>query len=395
MGLRDEVAAAAFDPDTIAAGGVITRRIDRMLRASAHPDPVKLGGSPAAELPPHVLDAVRATPARSSYADSQGGERLREAIVADLEPEGIAMSADRVLVTNGAMHALDVCFHSLLAPGDGVVTHRPGYFIEGLVRRAGGVLQGFPSPESDGFRPDWDAAARAITPRSRVLFVNSPVNPTGYVFTDEDLERAWRLAEEHDLWIVSDESYSHFLYGGRAHRSVVELDTEGRRAILVRSFSKDHAMPGWRLGYAALPSTLVDAAAATLEWSCLCVNQTAQDAGLAALTGPQGWIDAFARRSEALGAITAAGVNAIPELRCLAPQGGLNVLVGYDGDVRALISTAVLRFGLGIQPGTAFGASPASFRMQFGGTGDAVQAGLQRLAAVVADATQSGWGGRG
>jgi aspartate aminotransferase len=391
MEFRDEAATMPFDSDAVGAGGVITRRIDRMLRASAHPDPVRLGGTPAVELPAHVLDAVRATPPRSSYADSLGNESLREAIVADIAADGIAMSAARVLVTNGAMHALDVCFHSLLAPGDGVLTHRPGYFIDGLVRRAGGVLQGFPSPEADGFRPDWDAAARTITPRTRVLFVNSPVNPTGYVFTDEDLERAWQLAEAHDLWIVSDESYSHFLYGGRRHRSVVELDRAGHRAILVRSFSKDHAMPGWRLGYAALPARALDAAAATLEWSCLCVNQIAQDAGVAALTGPQDWIETFARSCEELGAATTAGVNAIPGLRCAAPQGGLNVLVGYDGDVGALVSAAVLRFGLGIQPGEAFGAA-GGFRFQFGGTAQAVESGLERLAVVVADAAANGHG---
>jgi aspartate/methionine/tyrosine aminotransferase len=393
MGSPDSMAATRFDSDAIAAGGVITRRIDRMLRASAHPDPVRLGGTPAVDLPAHVLDAVRATPARSSYADSQGNESLRHAIVADVAADGIAMSAERVLVTNGAMHALDVCFHSLLAPGDGVLTHRPGYFIDGLVQRTGGVLQGFPSPQDDGFRPDWDAAERAVTPQTRVLFVNSPVNPTGYVFTDDDVQRAWQLAEEHDLWIVSDESYSHFLYGGRRHRSVVELDADGHRAILVRSFSKDHAMAGWRLGYAALPARAVDAAAATLEWSCLCVNQIAQDAGVAALTGPQDWIETFACASEQRGAATAAGVNAIPGLRCTPPQGGLNVLVGYDGDIGALVSTAVLRFGLGIQPGAAFGAS-GGFRFQFGGTAEAVESGLERLAAVVADAASDGNGGQ-
>jgi aspartate/methionine/tyrosine aminotransferase len=302
----------------------------------------------------------------------------------------MSAAPERVVVTNGAMHALDLCFRTLLKQGDGVIMAQPGYFIDGLVDRAGGVLQPFPSPESEGFRPDWDAAQRAITPRSRILFLNSPVNPTGYIYTDADLESAWQLARSHDLWIVSDESYSHFVYGGRKHRSILELDPTVERTILVRSFSKDYAMPGFRLGYVALPAALVDATAATLEWSCLCVNQTAQAVGHAALTGPQEWIETFVQDGEHLAGTVAAAIASVEGLRCLEPQGGLNVLASYGGDVDQLVAHAVSQLGFGIQPGTIFGA-PGYFRFQFGGRERAVRVGLERLALAVSGLTaQSG-----
>lgn len=378
----DPAAVPGGHASALATTAVVTRHIDRLLAESGHPDPIKLAGSPHVELPAHLLEAARALPPVSTYANSRGIPRLREVIAGKLAGEGITAAAPDILVTNGAMHAIEVCFGALLRPGDGVVMPWPGYFIDGLVRRAGGTLQAFPSPESEDFRPDWDAAEHAITDDSQVLFLNSPVNPTGYVYTDDDLERAWRLANDHDLWIVSDESYSHFTYRGSKHRSILELDPARERTILIRSFSKDYAMSGWRLGYAALPAALVDAAAAHLEWSCLCVNYPAQVLGIAAITGPQDWIELFVRDSERRAELTTHAINQVDGLRCVAPSGGLNVLVGYDGDADELVTHAVTQLGFGIQPGDAFGA-PGYFRFQFGGTDTAVRAGLDRLALAV------------
>jgi aspartate/methionine/tyrosine aminotransferase len=377
-----DVASSILD-----TSGVVTRHIDRLLAATTHPDPVKLGGSPYASLPLHMLEAARQLPARSSYVDSRGIRGLRDAIVLTLATEGLRASPDRTLVTNGAMHALEVCFATLVKPGDGVVRAEPGYFIDGLVRRVGGNLQSFPSPESDGFRPDWEAAERVITPSSRVLFLNSPVNPTGYMYTEADLERAWQIANDHDLWIISDESYSHFTFGKHEHRSILELDPGRRRTILVRSFSKDYAMPGWRLGYASLPDELAEPATAHLEWTCLCVSHIAQVVGEAALTGPRDWIETFVQESERLAEIVVPAVNRIDGLHCVAPQGGLNVLVAYDGDVLQLTSRAISQFGLALQPGATFGAQ-GYVRFQFGGAEQAVRTGLDRLALAVGESRE-------
>ena len=362
--------------------GVISRRIDRLLGSTSHPEPVGLGGSPYASFPPHMLDVAHEVPPRSTYGDSRGSSALRVAIAARLAAEGLPVDPDRVLVTNGATHALDVCFRTLLGDGAGVVMPRPGYFIDGLVRRAGGVIQPFASVEENNWKPDWDDAERVVTSSSRLLFLNTPVNPTGYVYTDADLERAWQLATDHDLWIVSDESYSHFIYGEERHRSPLVLDPDGERTILVRSFSKDYAMPGWRLGYLTAAAGVAEQLAATLEWSCLCVNQTAQAIGIAAAGGPREWIDRFVGDGDRLGARAASAIAEIPGLRCVAPQGGLNILVGYSGDVERLVQHSVSDLGFAILPGAAFGA-PGYFRFQFGGSADSVEIGLERLATAV------------
>lgn len=363
---------------------VISRRVERLLEERAV-ERIVLGGSPVVELPAHMVEAAHSRTAYHGYAPSLGEPQLREAIVEGLSNEGIPAPADRVLVTNGAMQALDICFRTLLASRGAVLNvlmPYPGFFIQGLVERAGGELLGLPSPEGDGFRPDWEAARRLITPRTRVLFVNSPVNPTGYVFDADDLAEAASLAAEHDLWIVSDESYSHFVYGGRSHRSICAFPGAGERTILVRSFSKDYAMPGWRLGYMVMPPALAGALARAFEWSCLCVNRLAQAVGLAALSGPQDWIRRFVADAERRATLVSEGLNAIPGIRCRPPAGGLNILVGFAGETSELVERLVLDGGVPAHPGEAFGA-PGYFRLQFGATDEALASAIERISSIV------------
>jgi aspartate aminotransferase len=379
--LTSEPVRPAGELSIFETSGVMTRHMDRLLKGASHPVPVPLGGSPHVNLPAHVRAAPDSL-ARSSYVDSRGMAELRQAICESLATEGIGCSAEQVLVSNGAMHGLEIVFGALLREGDGVLMPQPGYFIHGLVERLGATLQTFPSPESDAFRPDWEAARRAVTESTRILYINTPVNPTGYVYSDDDLESAWRLASDYDLTIVSDESYSHFAFSPGKHRSIGHLDPARRRTIIVRSFSKDYALSGWRLGFLVLPAEQINAAAAHLEWTCLCVGQAAQLVGIAALNGPQDWVTAIAREAERSSSIVAPRINKIPGLRTVAPQGGLNVLVAYEGDVEQLVRHCVSEMGLAIQPGSAFGA-PDSFRFQFGGTKEAIYSGLDRLELAV------------
>ena len=194
------------------------------------------------DLPDHVREAIAAAVSVKGYTPSQGEPALREAIAASLAARGIRADAGQVLVTNGAMHALDLVFRSVLQPGDEVLMPAPGFFIGGLVRRAGGRLVHFPSPAADGFRPSWATAAGLVTPRTRILYVNTPVNPTGYVFDTRDIEAARNLAGEAGLLLVSDESLSHFVYGGRIHMSPAREGSGAIQDVLVGSFSKDYAM---------------------------------------------------------------------------------------------------------------------------------------------------------
>jgi aspartate/methionine/tyrosine aminotransferase len=275
------------------------------------------------------------------------------------------------------MQALDLCFRTLLSPHDRVLLPFPGFFIDGIVRAAGGALAPFPSPERDAFRPAW-GTARDTVAAAKVLFINSPVNPTGYVFDETDLEAALELAEQHDLWIVSDESYSHYVYGHRRHRTISILPGAADRTLIVRSFSKDFAMSGWRVGYLHAPPTIIDDLRRALEWSCLCVSRITQAAALAALEGPRDWIAAFVDESEVRAGFLADAINDIPDLSCRPPAGGLNLLVRYAETNPDAIDDLIINAGVPAHPGEAFGA-PGYFRLQFGASHESLARAVDRI----------------
>jgi aspartate/methionine/tyrosine aminotransferase len=276
------------------------------------------------------------------------------------------------------MQALDVCFRALLGPGDGVLFPAPGYFIGGLVTRAGGTVQPFRSLPGSGFQPDWEHAAASVQQNTKMIFLNSPVNPTGYIYSVDDLTAAMRIAERHNLWVISDESYSKFIYREGRHLSPLSIDQTGSRTIVVRSFSKDFAMSGWRLGYIAAPLHLVERIADALEWMILCVDRAAQAVGLAALTGSQDWIATFVSRSERLGELAWKLLNDCPALSCPAPQGGLNLFVRFDADANELVRDVVYRQAVPIHPGSAFGLD-GYFRFQFGATEEVISEATRRV----------------
>jgi aspartate aminotransferase len=357
--------------------GVVPFLVQRMIDAGPSAA-VAIGGSPPVDLPDHVVAAAAQVLDRRGYVNPQGDPGLREAIAGRLRAEGIAADSEHVLITNGAMHALDICFRVLLGSGENVVMPLPGFFIGGLVERAGGVINGFASDPSGGFQPDWDAGSRAIDSRSAALYINSPVNPTGYVYRHWDLEQAAGLAARHNLFIVSDESHSHFLYRGAVHTSISTLPEAADRTILIRSFSKDYAMPGWRLGYMLMPPRLAGTLKSMFEWSSLCVNPVSQAAGQAALTGPRGWIDRFVADAERSSAVVAEAINSMPRMRCAVPGGGLNLFVGFDGPVKTMINRMVLEAGVPVHPGEAFGVS-GYFRFQLGATEESLGRALESM----------------
>jgi len=367
------------DPEEIAEP--VTRRIERLLQEFHPEDRLHLGGSIHVDLPDHICEAVRDSVQVKGYTPSYGEEPLRRGIAASLQAEGIAAESKQVLITNGAMHALDVVLRALLRPGDEVLMPKPGFFIGGLVRMAGAHLVQFPSRIEDGFRPSWSAARALITPRTKILYVNTPVNPTGYVFDHEDLHAAVDLARDARLVLVSDESLSHFVYDGRRHISPLTVADESVASVLVRSFSKDYAMPGMRVGYALIPGNLFEIAAAALEWSVLCVSRPSQAAALSALTGPQAWADEMVINARARGHRLASALDALQSFECIAPAGGLNVFPRFHGDAETFANELVIRYGIPVAPGSAFGV-PGHFRMQFGG----VEEDLDRALSYIREA---------
>jgi aspartate/methionine/tyrosine aminotransferase len=361
----------------------ITRLVEILVQ-KYHPDArLYLSGSPYARLPDHVREAVAASVSRQGYAPSRGEPGLREAIAVGLADRGVRAAPEQVLVTDGAMHALDLVFRSILEPGDEVLMPAPGFFIQGLVRRAGGRLVRFPSPAGDQFRPSWEAAQTFLTKRTKILYVNTPVNPTGYVYDEADIAAAVELADRAGLILLSDESLAHFVYGGHPHLSPAGAASGWPSGVLVGSFSKDYAMPGLRIGYAVMPAHLLSRVSALLEWSVLAVSRPAQAAALAALTGPREWVERMVADAAARGPALAAELAAIPGLSCLPPRGGLNLFPGFAGDAERLTHDLVVQFGVPVCPGSAFGGT-GHFRLQFGGAEHDLRRAVRHIRDAVA-----------
>jgi aspartate/methionine/tyrosine aminotransferase len=342
-----------------------------------YPNLLATGGHPAVDMPPHVVEAAARAAERPAYAPTRGAPALCEAIAAQLTAElGRDVDPEReVLVTVGGMQALHLamqCFGGL------AVSHAPSFFFPQLVALAGGsctVTGGAGGP------PDWDAFAAAIDRGTTLAIVNTPVNPTGYVFRPHDLDAIAASLAGSDALLLSDEAYAGVLYDGLEHRSPASHPGLRERTLVLRSFSKTHAMAAWRVGYAAGPADAIAAMARALAWQALAVDGVAQAAALAALTGPQDWLDAARAeladmRPRAIAAASAAG------LRADLPEGAAFVWAAVDGDEDGWSDRLARDHGITALPGRHFAASTPHLRIPFGGRRDAREALLERLAAL-------------
>ena len=233
---------------------------------------------------------------KTHYLQTTGVPRLRELIAQKLrEKNGIPVDdPEHVLVTNGGIHGVYMLCHALLEPGDEVILPDPEWPpAAGNVLTAKGVPIGCPLYESRGWRYDLDELESKITPRTRVLYINSPNNPSGGVLTREDLERIAAIARERDLWVISDEAYEDVVFEGE-HISIASLPGMYDRTIPLYTFSKSYAMTGLRLGYVSIKNPVIrDRAKKVLFYTASNIASIVQFGGIGALEGPQDCIAGF------------------------------------------------------------------------------------------------------
>lgn len=256
------------------------------------------------------------------YAPSPGIPALREAAARYLtRTRGVTVAPEEVVVTPGAKPILFFSLLALLDPGDAVLYPNPGFPIyESVARFAGGVPVPLPLREERGFCFDPEELRRRVTDRTRMIILNSPNNPTGGVLAAAELEAVAAVARERDLWVLSDEVYCRYLYEG-AHRSIASLPGMKERTILLDGHSKSFAMTGWRLGFAAMPRELAAQIALLITNSVSCTASFTQMAGVEALDGPQDGVEAMIGTFRQRRDFVIAGLNALPGVRCRAPQG--------------------------------------------------------------------------
>lgn len=262
-------------------------------------DVLTLRGGPVLPLPEHVRAAVVAALDEPDRRPSQGLPELREAIAGRLAVEAGAPvdPVHEVIVTNGAMHALNIVVRALVDAGDEVVIPTPNYFFDGVVRLAGGKPVHVLGSEDEGWPWDVGRIEAAVTERTKLVLVSNPTNPTGFLPSRQELRALTEIGRRHGCAVLSDESYDRFVYDGNAFTSLAAVAPgEG---IVVRSLSKSHALAAWRVGYVVARPELARGFRNVLEWDCLHCAYVPQRAAHAALTGPQEWLAGVPERYEA------------------------------------------------------------------------------------------------
>jgi aspartate aminotransferase len=318
-------------------------------------------GEPDFPTPGHIVEAAIAAlqAGQTHYVPAPGVPPLREAVAAFLERTGrMRVTPDRVVVTPGAKPIMFFAIMALCGEGDEVLYPDPGFpMYESITAFAGATGVPVPLRESNDFRIDVGELERLITDRSKLLIINSPHNPCGSALTREDCEAIAELAMRHDLTVLTDEVYWAIRYGG-SHTSVLDVDGMADRTILLDGWSKTFAMTGWRLGFGVFPPALVEPITRLVINSVSCTSAFSQYAAAAALEGPwepvEEMVAEFRRRRD----VIVAGLNDIPGVTCLEPQGAFYVFPNITGtgltsaDLQArLLADA----GVAALAGTAFG----------------------------------------
>ncbi len=255
------------------------------------------------------------------YCSSQGILPLRVEIAKEIErTRGVSVDPDRIVVTPGAKPIMFYSILALLEEGDEAIYPNPLFPIyESMINFTGAKAVAIPLREELDFRLDLDELKSKITPRTKLIIINSPHNPTGGVCEKDDIRAIADLAQKHNIIVLSDEVYEHIIYQGE-HHSIASLPGMLDRTILLSGFSKTYAMTGWRLGYAVMPPELVDPIVRLIVNSVSCTATFIQYAGIEALTGPQDSIpkmlDEFRKRRD----LIVEGLNEIPGISCLLPK---------------------------------------------------------------------------
>ena len=307
----------------------------RTLAAQGRPMIYLQIGEPDFDTPANVRAAAKRAldEGETHYAPFPGIPALREAIAADVAlRKGVEADPSQVFVTVGGKGVMLYAILGLVDPGDEVIVPDPGYPIyESLTRFVGATPVPIPIRMENDFRLDVDELAALITARTRVLFINSPANPTGGVLNRDDLERIAALAIEHDLWVVTDEIYGRILYDGAEHVSIAALPGMAERTIILDGFSKTFAMTGWRLGYAVVPTSLIPTYSQLIINTISCAPTFAQVGAVEALVGQQDDVDAMVVEFKARRDLVVAGLNEIPGIRCKTPLGAFYAFPSVAG----------------------------------------------------------------
>jgi len=348
-------------------------------------------GEPDFDTPPHIVEAgARALrDGFTRYTPAPGIPALRQAVADDAALRyGIDVPPGRVIVTPGAKPVIFYAAMALIEPGTEAVIPDPTFpTYASCVELVGGRVVRVPLREADGFALDAEALEAAIGPRTRLVVLASPSNPTGGVMSREQVRAVAEVLRRHPhVWVLSDEIYARILYGG-VHHSIAAEPEMLDRSIVVGGVSKTYAMTGWRLGWGIVPQALVEPFTRLQINATSCANAAAQVAAVAALRGPQDCVDRMVAAFRSRRDLLVDGLSTLPGVRCQRPQGAFYAFPRVEGlaeDQDALADRLLEEAGLALLPGTGFGPGGAGYlRLSYANSEANLALALDRLRAAI------------
>ena len=350
---------------------------------------INLGiGQPDFKTAPHIVEAaVKALrDGHHGYTATPGIPALREAIAADLHRRhGVEVDRDCIVAVPGGKVTMFFAILMFGEPGVEILYPNPGFPIyESMINFSGATAVPYALPEAKGFSFDADAILGAITPRTRLLILNSPANPTGGMASKQDVDRLVSgLAAQPQVAVLSDEIYSRITYQDAEFVSLLTYPEIREQLIVLDGWSKTYAMTGWRLGYGVWPAAIVDAATRLAVNCHSCVNAATQYAGIAALEGPQDavreMVAAFSERRK----VIVDGLNSISGVSCPMPAGAFYAYPNIGGtgqDSRTLQDRLLEEAGVAAISGTSFGAAGEGYlRFSYANSVENIREAVERL----------------
>lgn len=352
-------------------------------------------GEPDFNTPDHIKAAADKAIAENitRYTPASGTVALKEAVCKRMREDcGLDYKPSQVVISSGAKHCVYIALRALVNPSDEVILPAPFWvsYLE-MVKMVGGVPVVVTAEESAGFKMTAEQLAAAITPKTKALILNNPCNPTGMMYSREELEAIARVCVEKDIYIISDEIYYGLVYDGREFTSFASFGEDVKeRAILINGVSKSYAMTGWRIGYLLASEKIARVMANYLSNSTGSPSSISQAAAVAALNGPQDCVAEMRRSFEERRNYIVGRVNAMEGVSCLKPEGAFYIMMNVEKQLGRAIrgetinssddfASALLKHGLvAAVPGTGFGA-PNFVRWSYAVSMDNIKKGMDRL----------------
>ncbi|MBM1221783.1 pyridoxal phosphate-dependent aminotransferase [Ponticoccus sp. SC2-23] len=356
-------------------------------------DIINLGiGQPDFRTPEHIVEAgVKALrDGHHGYTPANGLPVLREAVAADLNTRhGVEVNPDNVVVVPGGKPTMFFAVMMFGEPGAEIMYPNPGFPIyESVIRYSGATPVPIALKEENGFAFSAEEVLAQITPRTRLIIINSPANPTGGVTPKDEIDKfVAGLADHPHVAVMSDEIYSQMLYGGRDHVSLLQYPEIRDRLIMLDGWSKTYAMTGWRLGYAVWPDACVDHVTRLCINDHSCVNASAQYAGLAALTGPQDEVRDMVAQFDKRREIIVRELNSLPGVRCADAAGAFYAFPNIECTGMTAME-AQNRFldeaGVATVAGTSFGRFGEGYvRFSYANSAENILRAIERIRAIL------------